>query len=529
MLMTRWSADRVPTYRLIAAALAAVVTVTGSAGVATRAEAAPTADPILGAGKVSADFNGDGFGDLAVLASTTYDEVQDRDSFATVTIVYGSADGLATTERQRVTGRDMPDAGAQSFAFNPSAVVAGDLDGDGASELVLGWNSAATGSVPVAGAVYVIPGSRSGLRLGATQVWSQARAGVRGSPEIGDLFGSALAAADFGGGPEVDLAIGVPRERVGSKARYGQGMVQVLYGSPRGLTAAGDQAWSQDSPGVPGVAESEDAFGNSLAAGDFDGRHKADLAIGAPSEKVHTGYRAGAVTVLYSSATRLSTAGIQAWSQDSRGISGRAQREDFFGADLATGKITSSRRDDLAIAAPNEVSATHPDRGVVHLLPGSAKGLTASGSQVWTLPKLGGAADRTHHLGVDLLVADFGGGPGNGRYGDLLIGTRGDIDVNPPTSDYLLYGSPTGISRHDTVLSNNGFAAADFDTRGPSGFADLVTVGTDVDGAPVLDVYRGQGAGLDQQNSQRFTLTDLGLPDDPRGQLTLHPSAAGSR
>ena len=324
MLLTRSSAIRVPAYRLIAAAFAAALAVAGIAAVPTLAEAAPTADPILGAGKVSADFNGDGFGDLAVLASTIYDEVQDREPFATVTILYGSAGGLTTTGRQRVTGRDMPDADSQSFAFNPNAVVAGDLNGDGASELVLGWNGATAGSVPVAGAVYVIPGAPSGLRLGATQVWSQARAGVRGSPEIGDLFGSALAAADFGGGPEVDLAIGVPRERVGTKSRYGQGMVQVLYGSPRGLTAAGDQAWSQDSAGVPGVAESEDAFGNSLAAGDFDGRHQADLAVGAPNEKVHQGYRAGAVTVLYSSATRLSTAGIQAWSQDSRGISGRA-------------------------------------------------------------------------------------------------------------------------------------------------------------------------------------------------------------
>ena len=108
MLMTRWSADRVPTYRLIAAALAAVVTVTGSAAVATRTEAAPTADPILGAGQGSADFNGDGFGDLAVLASITYDEVQDRDSFATVTTLYGSADGLTTTGRQRAPAAICP-------------------------------------------------------------------------------------------------------------------------------------------------------------------------------------------------------------------------------------------------------------------------------------------------------------------------------------------------------------------------------------------------------------------------------------
>ena len=529
MSTTRWSAVPVPARRLIAAALAASVAVAASAAVAPRAEAAPTADPVLGAGKVSADFNGDGFDDLAVLASTVYDEVQDRPSFATVTILYGSADGLTTTGRQRITGGDMPDADSQPFPFNPQAVVAGDLNGDGASELVLGWPGAKVGSVNVAGAVYVIPGSPNGLRLGATKRWSQATAGVRGTPEIGDAFGAALAAADFGGGPEVDLAIGAPREKIGSKARYGQGMVQVLYGSPRGLTAAGDQTWSQDSPGVPGGAESNDLFGNDLAAGDFDGRHKADLAVGAPSEKVHTGFRAGAVTVLYSSTSRLSAARSQTWSQDSPGIAGRAQHEDSFGSSLATGRITSSTRDDLAVAAPGEESATHPDHGVVHLLPSSPNGLTAAGSQVWTLPKLGGSGDIFHTFGEGLLVADFGGGPGTERYGDLLIGTRGEVDVNPPTSDYLLYGSPAGITRHDTVVSNNGFAAADFDTRAGSRFADLVTVGADADGAPVLDVYRGRAGGLDQQNRQRFTLADLGLPDDPRGQLTLYPSAAGSR
>jgi hypothetical protein len=60
-----------------------------------------------------------------------------------------------------------------------------------------------------------------------------------------------------------DLAIGVPRERVGS--RQGAGMVNVIYGTTAGLTATGAQGWTRDSPGINGAAEAFDGFGNGLA------------------------------------------------------------------------------------------------------------------------------------------------------------------------------------------------------------------------------------------------------------------------
>jgi hypothetical protein len=48
---------------------------------------------------------------------------------------------------------------------------------------------------------------------------------------------------------------------------------------PRGLTASGDQVWSQDSPGIVGVAEAADGFGGALTTGDFGGRPSKDLAV----------------------------------------------------------------------------------------------------------------------------------------------------------------------------------------------------------------------------------------------------------
>jgi len=177
--------------RLAIAALIAGLAL-GPGGVGPgRADAAPTADPVLGAGKVQADFDGDGFGDLAVLASTTYDEVQDRHPFGSVTILYGSAGGLSTTGRQRIVGTDLPGMATQRFPFNPGALVAGDFNGDGASELAIGWRRGRAGSTNAAGVA-----------------------------ETDDAFGRRLAAGNFDGRRKADLAVpGLTGDRRQAAAR----------------------------------------------------------------------------------------------------------------------------------------------------------------------------------------------------------------------------------------------------------------------------------------------------------------------
>ena len=77
-------------------------------------------------------------------------------------------------------------------------------------------------------------------------------------------------------------------------------MVNVLYGTLFGLTSVSNQLWSQSSAGVPGRRESSDHFGEALAAGDFDGDGRVDLAVGVPDEGFE-GTRVGAVNVIYGS------------------------------------------------------------------------------------------------------------------------------------------------------------------------------------------------------------------------------------
>jgi FG-GAP repeat len=98
--------------------------------------------------------------------------------------------------------------------------------------------------------------------------------------------------ADFDNDGFADLAVGVPREGVGTAELAGA--VNVLEGSTNGLSGAGSQLFVQGGGGVADAAEPFDLFGSALAAGDFDpdrlGRDRdadpvdlaVDLAIGAP-------------------------------------------------------------------------------------------------------------------------------------------------------------------------------------------------------------------------------------------------------
>ena len=125
--------------------------------------------------------------------------------------------------------------------------------------------------------------------------------------------------------------MGAPGEGVGTA--LAAGAVNVLYGSPAGLTGTGGQLFTQ----VGGSVEPDDEFGFALAAGDFNGDTFADLAAGAPFEDVGATADAGAVSVLPWSAAGLTAVGGKLFTQETPGVPGTAQELDFFGFTLATG------------------------------------------------------------------------------------------------------------------------------------------------------------------------------------------------
>ncbi|GAA3210631.1 FG-GAP repeat protein [Actinocorallia longicatena] len=180
-------------------------------------------------------------------------------------VVYGlRRHGLGGMKRIKAgTGRaGKRRAGTDGFG---TVVAVGDLDDDGRPEIAIGLPGdgfRGQGSVTV-----VDPLTGKGRNI------SQAGR-THGSPERGDRFGSALAVGDFDKDGRADLAVGVPGEAVGDEDRdWGHGAVHVFYG-PK-LREKHNMIFRR------GVHRA-DLFGSALAAGDLDGDHVTDLAVGIP-------------------------------------------------------------------------------------------------------------------------------------------------------------------------------------------------------------------------------------------------------
>ena len=221
-----------------------------------------------------ADFNGDGFDDLAVGVPG------ENAGRGAVNVIYGSGGRLSSSRNQSWSQQqDDITGGAERGNGFGSALVGADFTGDGFDDLGVGLPGEDGGSV------IVIYGSANRLTSQGNQRWRQGDNGILDRAEGGNGFGSELSAGDFDGDGFKDLAVGVPGED------DGQGVVHAIYGASGGLSSDGNQLLRQDisSP------EDGDVYGSSLATGDFNDDGADDLAIGVPGENAAR----GAVNVVY--------------------------------------------------------------------------------------------------------------------------------------------------------------------------------------------------------------------------------------
>ncbi|GLF94753.1 FG-GAP-like repeat-containing protein [Streptomyces yaizuensis] len=200
-------------------------------------------------------------------------------------------------------------------------VAVGDVDNDGRDEILIGRSRETLGDLPVppgalGGRITVAPGSAQGPRGDLAHHIHQDTAGVPGTSEAGDGFGSGLAVADLDGDGYEDVTAGVPGEDLPGVAGLDQGAVVTLWGGAGGLTGTGALSFNQNTAGVPGAAEEGDAFGRTTGPVDTDGDGKAELFTGAPGENL----KAGAVWAFDGTATGPAAQGSVSFGPHTVGI-----------------------------------------------------------------------------------------------------------------------------------------------------------------------------------------------------------------
>jgi VCBS repeat-containing protein len=463
------------------------------------------------------DVNGDGYADLIVGASYGDDGGGEAGE---AYVVFGKASGFGTS----VGGRQVIDltalAAADGFIIQGDAAgdfagwsvaSAGDVNGDGYADLILGAPDGDDGGSD-AGEAYVVFGKAAGFgtSVGGRQVIDltslPAADGfiIQGDAASDDAGDSVASAGDVNGDGYADLIVGA---RNGDDGGSDAGEAYVVFGKASGFGSADgsgrqviDLADLAATAGfiVQGDAAGDQAGQSVASAGDVNGDGYADLIVG---------NSAGAACVVFGKASGF---GAPVGGRQVIDLTALAATDGFIvqgdGALGTAGWRVASAGDvngdgyaDLIVGAP-----TGTDAGEAYVVFGKASGFgsaDSSGRQVIDLTSLsaadgfiiqGDAADRAGHS-----VASAGDVNGDGHADLIVSAPDGDDGAENAGEAYVVFGKASGFGTADgsgrqvidlTALSpRDGFKIQGdtaFDRAGHSvaaagdvngdGFADLI-------------------------------------------------------
>lgn len=401
------------------------------------------------------DVNGDGYDDV-IVGAPQFVWTTGGDDQGAAFIWYGGPGALGAGPNP-VPALTLYGSGVNDGAFGWSVGTAGDLNGDGYSDVAIGAWFDNIGGPAGEGVARVYMGGPTGLDPTPVVEFESNQANAT----MGRWVGTA---GDVNGDGYGDLLIGIPRF---SNPQSQEGIVRLYFGGPTGI--ANPPSITFDINGVGAN------FGECLStAGDINGDGYSDIIIGA---FLYSNTGAAAVFMGGPYSTSLSPSLLGS------GGSANARKGQ---AVANAGDVNGDGYADALVSSPF-ASNGQANEGLVHLHLGGPSGL----SPVPLVQFEANVANAQYGASV----ASAGDVNGDG-YADVLIGA--------PTSGaggraYVYHGSPTGPT-NTPALTLTGPAASSFGfsvfTAGDinaDGYADIVIGAPDVGSA---HVYHGSAAGL---------------------------------
>jgi len=389
------------------------------------------------------DVNGDGYSDL-IVGAPLYDNGEENEGKAFV--YYGSATGLSTTASWTAEGNQA------SANFGWSVSTAGDVNNDGYSDVLVGADTYSNDQA-YEGRAYVYFGSATGLSAVAN--WTAE------SDQGGSRFGwSVSTAGDVNGDGFSDVVVGAPLMDIGE---FEKGKTFIYYGSAAGPSPTPDVTGEPDQGGS--------LFGFSVStAGDVNSDGYSDVIVGAKTYH-NPIYQQGTTFIYLGSAAGLSP--VPNWKAGSLGS--LVFLASFGSSVSAAGDVNGDGKDDIIAGAMKFDNLEIVDEGKVFAYYGTA-----------TIPSFTANWATESNQSYAFMGSSVAGAGdvNNDGFADVIFGSeRYDSGQVNEGKAFVYLGSPTGLG-NSAVWSAEG-------NQQEAWFGSLVSPAGDVNGDGYADVIVG--------------------------------------